>query len=119
MAYDHNTLFFEKETVTATKTSDVIDFHGPDLDQINYRIVIQGTVSGTSPKVIPTLESSDDNSIFTAEKEFPAITQAGEYNNRFRSRHRYRRLKLTVSGTSASFADLTAGMDSGSRYTEE
>jgi len=120
MAYDYNTMFFNTTAATtATATSSVIDFHGPDLDEVDYRIVVNGTVSGTTPKIVPTLETSDDNSTFSTEFTFPDITAAGETHKKFRSRKRYRRLKLTVSGTSPSFGHIEAGIDSGARWTKE
>ena len=120
MAYDLHTMFFDTTAATtATATSSVIDFHGPDLEELDYRFVISGTVSGTSPKIVPTLETSDDNSTFSTEKTFPDITGAGETHCKYRARKRYRRMKLTVSGTSPSFGHVEAGIDSGSRWTKE
>lgn len=120
MAYDLHTMFFNTSAATtATATSAVIDFHGPDLDELDYRIVVNGTVSGTTPKIVPALETSDDNSTFTVEETFPNVTGVGELHHKFRSQKRYRRLKLTVSGTNPSFGHIEAGIDSGSRYTEE
>lgn len=120
MAYDNNTMFFNTTAATtATATSPVFDFHGPDLEELNYRFVINGTVSGTTPKIVPTLESSDDGTTFTTEHTFSDITGAGESINAFRSRKRYRRMKLTVSGTNPSFGHIEAGIDSGKRYTHE
>ena len=120
MAYDVHTMFFNTSSaLTSTSTSEVIDFHGPDLEEIDYRIVVSGTVSGTTPKIVATLETSDDNSNFATEMTFPDITAAGEIHKKFRSRKRYRKLKLTVSGTSASFGHVEAGIDSGARWTKE
>ena len=120
MAYDLHTMFFNTSAATtATATSAVMDFHGPDLDEVDYRIVVNGTVSGTTPKVVPSLETSDDNSTFATEVTFPDITGAGEFHNKYRCKKRYRRMKLTVSGTNPSFGHIEAGIDSGSRYTEE
>ena len=119
MAYDNNTMFFNTTAATtSTATSSVFDFHGPDLDELDYRIVVNGTVSGTSPKIVPTLETSDDNSTFATEATFPDITGVGETHFKFRSKKRYRKMKLTVSGTSPSFGHIEAGVDTGSRYTE-
>lgn len=120
MAYDYNTMFFNSTSaVTETATSEVFDFHGPDLDEINYRFVVNGTVSGTTPKIVPTLETSDDNSTFTTEHTFPDITGAGESINAYRAKKRYRKMKLTVSGTSPSFGHVEVGMDTGKRWTYE
>ena len=120
MAYDLHTMFFNTTSaVTSTTTSSVIDFHGPDLEELDYRIVVNGTVSGTTPKIVATLETSNDNSTFTTEYTFPDITAAGETHKKYRCRKRYRKLKLTVSGTSPSFGHVEAGIDSGSRWTKE
>lgn len=120
MAYDFNTMFFNTNAaLTATATSNVFDFHGPDLDEVDYRFVVNGAVSGTNPKIVPTLETSDDNVTFTTEKTFPDITGVGETHCAYRSRKRYRRMKLTVSGTSPSFGHVEIGMDTGKRWTYE
>ncbi len=110
MAYDFNTMFFNGE-VTEAGESIVMDFHGPDFDEVNYRIVALGEVSGS---FTPTLETSDDGETFTTEKEFAAITEAGESHNAYRCKKRYRKMKLTGSG---SIEKLMIGMDDGKRYT--
>ena len=110
MAYDVNTMFFS-EAISGAKTSESMDFHGPDLDEINYRFVALGNVSGS---ITPSLETSDDNETFVEEKVFPAISKAGESINAYRCKKRYRRMKLTGSG---SIGKLEAGIDSGRRYT--
>ena len=120
MAFDVNTMFFDTSSaVTETVTSDAMDFHGPDLDDVCYRIVVNGTVSGTTPKIVATLETSDDNSTFTTEFTFPDITAAGETLKKYCCKKRYRKMKLTVSGTSPSFGHVEAGIDSGSRYNKK
>ena len=116
MAFDKHTMFFDTDSaVTSTTTSSAMDFHGPDLAELTYRIVVNGTVSGTSPKIVPTLETSDDNVTFTTEYTFPDITGADEKIVKYRAKKRYRKLKLTVSGTSPSFDHIEAGIDSGAR----
>ena len=110
MAFDKNTMFFDTTAATtATATSSAMDFHGPDLTELAYRFVVNGTVSGTSPKIVPTLETSDDNSTFSTEYT------AGESIVKYRAKKRYRRMKLTVSGTNPSFGHIEAGIDSGAR----
>lgn len=116
MAFDVNTMFFDSNAaVTSTATSSAMDFHGPDLAELAYRFVVNGTVSGTSPKIVPTLETSDDNSTFTTEYTFPDITGVSDTIVKYRAKKRYRRMKLTVSGTSPSFGHVEAGIDSGAR----
>lgn len=116
MAFDVNTMFFDTTAaVTATATSSAMDFHGPDLTELAYRFVVNGTVSGTSPKIVPTLETSDDGVTYATEYTFPDITGAGDTIVKYRAKKRYRRMKLTVSGTSPSFGHVEAGIDSGAR----
>ena len=116
MAFDYHTMFFDSTAaVTSTATSNAMDFHGPDLTELAYRFVVNGTVSGTTPKIVPTLETSDDNVTFTTEYTFPDITAAGESIVKYRAKKRYRRMKLTVSGTNPSFGHVEAGIDSGAR----
>ena len=120
MAFDKNTMFFDTDSaVTETTTSSAMDFHGPDLDEVDYRIVVNGTISGTSPTLTPSLETSDDNSNFSKEVEWPAITGAGDFHHKYRCKKRYRKLKLTAGGTSPSFGHVEAGIDSGSRYDKK
>ena len=116
MAFDYHTMFFDSTAaVTATATSSAMDFHGPDLTDLAYRFVVNGTVSGTTPKIVPTLETSDDGVTYTTEYTFPDITWAGETIVKYRAKKRYRRMKLTVSGTNPSFGHVEAGIDSGAR----
>jgi hypothetical protein len=117
MAFDYNTMFFDTTAaVTSTATSDAMDFHGPDLTELAYRFVVNGTVSGTTPKIVPTLETSDDNSTFSTAYTFPDITGVCEMNHKFRGKGRWRRAVATVSGTSPSFGSVKVGYSTGGVY---
>ena len=85
-----------------------MDFHGPDMDELNYRFIALG--EGT---LTPKLETSDDGEDFSVEKVFPEITAPGESINAYRAKKRYRRFKAVVSG---SLEDVQIGIDSGRRY---
>lgn len=116
MAFDVNTMFFDTTAaVTATATSSAMDFHGPDLTELAYRFVVNGTVSGTTPKIVPTLETSDDGVTYATEYTFPDITGVSDTIVKYRAKKRYRKVKLTVSGTSPSFGHIEVGIDSGAR----
>lgn len=110
MAWDYNTMFFNGEAKGNDK-SEEMDFHGPDLDDVNYRIVARDGVSGS---LTPVLETSDDNVTWATEKQFKPITEEGESHNAYRCKKRYRRMKLNGSGT---IGMLEIGIDSGKRYT--
>lgn len=114
MAFDVNTMFFDTDNISSTVSSDVIDFHGPDLDEVDYRTVATGDVSGS---VVATLETSDDNETFETEATIATITEAGETHYKFRSKKRYR--KVTLTSDSGSIEHLEVGMDTASRWTLE
>ena len=99
--------------VTATVTGAAVDFNGPDMDEINIRIVVP-SASGTSPKIVAAIQesangSSDWKTIYT----FPDITAAGEYSKKMRGTLRYRRAVLTVTGTSPNFGFVKVGASTG------
>jgi len=117
MAFDKNTMFFDTTSaVTETASSDVMDFHGPDLAELTYRIVVNGTVSGTSPQMVVKLVTGDvAGTVNTEEKTLATITGAGETLVKYRAQKRFRKVTLTVSGTSPSFGHVEVGIDSGAR----
>ena len=116
MAFDVNTMFFDTTAATtANATSAVMDFHGPDMTELAYRFVVNGTISGSSPTLTPSLETSDDNVTFSTEYTFPVISAAGETIVKYRAKKRYRRMKLATGGTNPSFGHVEAGIDSGAR----
>ena len=117
MAFDYNTMFFDTESaVTETASSSVMDFHGPDLAELAYRVVINGTVSGTSPQVVVTLVTGDSpDAVNTTEATLATMTTAGEAIFKYRAKKRYRKITLTVTGTSPSFGHIEVGIDSGAR----
>lgn len=117
MAFDKNTMFFDTSSaVTETVSSDVMDFHGPDLAELTYRIVVNGTVSGTSPQVVATLVTGDAaNAVSTTEATLGTLTGAGEAIFKYRAKKRFRKVTLTVTGTFPSFGHIEVGIDSGAR----
>ena len=99
--------------VTSTVTGTAVDFNGPDMEELNIR-VIAPSASGTTPKMIVGIQESDDGSnnwktIYT----FPDITAAGESSKKIRGTKRYRRAVLTVSGTSPNFGFVKVGVSTG------
>lgn len=99
--------------VTSTVTGSAVDFNGPDMDELNIRIIVP-SVSGTTPKIVAKIQESANGSdgwkdIYT----FPDITAAGEYSKKMRGTLRYRRAVLTVSGTSPNFGFVKVGASTG------
>jgi len=99
--------------MTTTTTGSAVDFHGDDLYELNYRVVVGGTVSGTTPKIVLKIQGSDDKSNWTDICTFPDITGAGEKNIKIRGKGRWRRAVATVSGTSPSFGSVKVGVSTG------
>ncbi len=99
--------------MTSTTTGSAVDFHGDDLYEVNYRAVVGGTVSGTTPKIVLKIQGSDDKSNWTDICVFPDITEAGEWNMQVRGKGRYRRAVATVSGTNPSFGWVKVGVSTG------
>lgn len=99
--------------MTSTTTGDAVDFHGDDLYELNYRAIVGGTVSGTTPKIVLKIQGSDDKTTWTDIATFPDITAAGEQNIKVRGKGRYRRAVATVSGTNPSFGWVKVGVSTG------
>lgn len=99
--------------MTSTTTGSAVDFHGDDLYEMNYRAVVSGTISGTTPKIVLKIQGSDDKTTWTDLVTFPDITAAGEWNKMFRGKGRYRRAVATVSGTNPSFGSVKVGVSAG------
>lgn len=112
--FDKDLMLIETTSaMTSTTTGSAVDFHGDDLYELNYRAVVGGTVSGTTPKIVLKIQGSDDKSNWTDICVFPDITAAGEWNIKVRGKGKYRRAVATVSGTSPSFGSVKVGVSTG------
>ena len=112
--FDKNLMLIETTSaMTSTTTGSAVDFHGDDLYELNYRAVVGGMVSGTTPKIVLKIQGSDDKSNWTDICVFPDITGAGEKNVKVRGKGRYRRAVATVSGTNPSFGSVKVGVSTG------
>ena len=100
--------------MTSTTTGSAVDFNGADMHELNIRVVVSGTVSGTTPKIVLTYqESASGTGDWSTVYTFPDITAAGEWNKKIRATKRYRRAVATVSGTSPSFGSVKVGASTG------
>ena len=112
--YDNKRMLIETTSaMTSTTTGTGVDFGGPDMHELNVRVVVSGTVSGTTPKIVLTYQESADNSSWTTVYTFPDITGVCEMNKKIRATGRYRRAVATVSGTSPSFGSVKVGISTG------
>ncbi|MBQ6520910.1 MAG: hypothetical protein IJI14_19570 [Anaerolineaceae bacterium] len=113
-AFDKELMLIETTSaMTSTTTGSAVDFHGDDLYELNYRAVVGGTISGTTPKIVLKIQGSDDRSNWHDIVTFPDITAAGEMNIKVRGKGRYRRAVATVSGTTPSFGFVKVGVSTG------
>jgi hypothetical protein len=99
--------------MTSTTTGSAVDYNGPDMHELNIRVVVSGTVSGTTPKIVLTYQESDDKSNWSTVYTFPDITAAGEWDKKIRATKRFRRAVATVSGTNPSFGSVKVGASTG------
>ena len=111
------TLLNQTSAVTAETYSPGVDFSQGDDAYLEYKMVIT-TVSGTNPKLYVTIQESDDNAVFTDVKSFQVADAAGTYYLSAHSTKRYRRCKMTVSGTNPSFNNILITTENSLRFHE-
>ena len=111
--FDDNLMLIDSTAdVTATVTGSAVDLNGPDMDELNVRVIVP-KATGTTPKIVLVIQESDDKSNWTAAYTFPDIIAAGEYNKKFRAKGRYRRAVATVTGTTPNFGKVLVGYSTG------
>ena len=112
--FDKNLMLIETTSAMTSDTNgSAVDFHGDDLYELNYRVVVGGTISGTTPAMVVKIQGSDDKSNWTDICTFPSITAAGEWNIKVRGKGKYRRAVTDLSGTSPSFGSVKVGVSTG------
>ena len=99
--------------MTSTTTGSAVDFNAGDMHAMNYRVVVSGSVTGTTPKIVLKIQESADKSSWSDVYTFPDITGVGEWNKKIRCSKRWRRAVATVSGTSPSFGSVKVGASTG------
>ena len=102
--------------MTSTTTGSAVDFNGGDMHDLNIRVVVSGTVSGTTPKIVLTYQESADKANWSTVYTFPDITGTGEWNKKIKCSKRWRRAVATVSGTTPSFGSVKVGASTGGVY---
>ena len=103
--------------VTATVTGDACDFHGPDQDILCYRVYAP-SATGTTPSMVAKIQESADKSTWTDLVAAAAMTAAGNKRLFAKSKLRYRRAVLTITGTTPNFGKVKVGLESGGQYTD-
>ena len=111
--FDKELMLLESTSnVTSTTTGSAVDMHGDDIYEMNVRAIFP-SCSGTTPKCVLKYQGSDDKSNWTDIYIFPDITAAGEYSKKIRGKGQYRRVVLTLSGTSPNFGKVMIGISTG------
>lgn len=111
--FDSELMLLESTSnVTSTTTGTAVDVHGDDIYEMNVRAIVP-QATGTTPKIVMKYQGSDDKSAWTDLYIFPDITAAGEYSKKLRGKGKYRRVVLTVSGTSPNFGKVIVGISTG------
>lgn len=114
---------FDKKAMLIDSTADVtatgitgskVDFYGPDPTEFVYRIVVPAAVDTTS--MVAKIQESDDGTTWNDLVTFPTITKAGDNHVHARSKKRYRRAVLTVTGATANFGKVRLGQVSAGNY---
>ena len=112
-AFDKDLMLLEPASaLTATATGDAVDFHGDDLYELNLRAVFP-KADGTTPKAVLVYQGSDDGTNWSDIYTFPDIEAAGEFNKKIRAKGRYRRAKVTITGTNPDFGLVKIGINTG------
>lgn len=103
--------------VTATTTGDAVDFRGEDMTELEYRCVVPAVASTTS--CVIKIQDSDTTTSgdFTDLVVGASITAPGDQYLRARSKKRYRRAVITVTGGSANFGKVRVGVVAAGEYT--
>lgn len=93
----------------ASETSKTwVNFGAADVRDFTYWIVVPAA-GGTSPTLDVKIQTSDDGSTVQDEVVVPQITAARIYKVSLRSPHPYRRVHLTLGGTTPNFGAVQIG----------
>ena len=98
-----------------------VDYGAGDKEALTYILKVP-SLSGTSPTLAAKLQESADNTNWVDVGVFPfsatsnVINAVGMYYLSVRCRYRYRRVHLTLGGTTPNFGLTTVGCDLGGDY---
>jgi len=119
--FDLNTMLRKSSeaVLNASETARTgVDYGGADKESLTYQLRVP-TLSGTSPTLAAKLQESADNTNWVDVGTFPfspssnVINAVGVYYLSVRCRYRYRRVHLTLGGTTPNFGLTTVGQDLG------
>jgi hypothetical protein len=100
-----------------------VDYGEPDKEALTYILRVP-SLSGTTPTLAAKIQESADNSNWVDLCVFPfsatsqVINAVGTYYVSARARYRYRRVHLTLGGTTPNYGAATVGADLGGDYNK-
>ena len=115
--YDSNLLLMNEDNAVVadspiTGTGKLL---GPDLVPATWMTYVPEVAATTTPSMVVTIEESDDNLTY-AVINTRTITAAGVFFDTVISSKKYRRVVLTITGTSADFNTVVVGKVPAGRY---
>jgi len=123
MAWDANLVISDKTDVTADAQTTALDLDSKGYPGgiVQFRMWVEGAISGTSPKLLTYIEQSSDNSNWEKIAVFPELGTANHPNATYASNgghvdaygqvtKRYVRANFDISGTSPVYNDVTIRM---------
>ena len=120
--YDKNYMLYESSAaVTSDQNGDLFDRLWFPHTPVVAKLVVSGTISGTSPTCDVKIQGTDDaGSNYTDLKSFAQITgtsQAVKYI-RFLCPHKQLRAVIDVGGTSPSYGSVQVSIVPAGEFTE-
>lgn len=122
-----NNLMLRKTSDGALSASETaragVDYGAGDTEALTYILRVP-TLSGTSPTLAAKLQESADNSTWIDVGVWPfsdttnVINAVGTYYLSVRCKLRYRRVHLTLGGTTPNFGATTVGAELGGDFTK-
>ena len=109
--FDKDYLLLNATTVTADANGDAFRVHwSTEVPQV-FGLIINGTISGTSPTIDVKIQGSNDNgSNWSDIVSFPQMSAAGKKYVRALTPFKEIRGVIDVSGTSPSFGKVQMGI---------
>jgi hypothetical protein len=95
------------QTITATGNGTGVDVGAATI--CRGLVVTASAVGGTTPSITINFQTSPDNSSWTTQASYTAITANGTQTKTFSPLERYARLSWTVTGTTPTFTINAVG----------
>lgn len=108
--FDNTKMFIQSTNdVTANVTGEAVEFPGEDMREL-YVGIFAPQATGTTPKLVATLEESSDKVNWKVVATSEPLTTKGNVTMHACCKKRWRRVVLTVTGTTPNFGKVIAGL---------